>query len=46
MGTKRITCKFCGEYMKSYDLYTMDLKETYKIVQNSNNRKIYEDYDY
>ena len=31
--------------LKSYDLYTMDLKETYKIVQNSNNRKIY-DYDY
>ena len=31
--------------LKSYDLYTMDLKETYKIVQNSNNRIIYETFD-
>lgn len=33
--------------LKSYDLYTMDLKEKYQIVQSSNNRKyIYDDYDY
>ena len=32
--------------LKSYDLYTMNLKETYKIVQSSNNKLIYEDYDY
>ena len=29
MGTKRITCKFCGEYMKSYDLYVSHIESSH-----------------
>ena len=29
MGTKRITCKFCGEYMKSYDSYVSHIESSH-----------------
>ena len=29
MSTKRITCKFCGEYMKSYDLYVSHIESSH-----------------
>lgn len=29
MGTKRITCKFCGEYIKSYDLYVSHIESSH-----------------